>query len=161
MPASLKAAFATFFVAALCAFAPGAASAQGRDNVYVVAGVSVDVTAANAAAGQQAGFAAAQQTGFERLVRRVTAPAELASRPLPQLDPASLEHMVNSVDVEEERRSATRYIGRLTVRFDANQVRAFLRQQGLTVIDSRTAPVLVRAITPGRYMSSTCAAGMV
>lgn len=143
MKATPLAAFAALIVAALCAFAPGAASAQGRDNVYVVAGVSVDVTAANAAAGQQAGFAAAQQIGFERLVRRVTPAAELAGRQLPQLDPASLEHMVNSVDVEEERRSATRYIGRLTVRFDANQVRAFLRQQGLTVVDARTAPVLV------------------
>ncbi|WP_395647525.1 DUF2066 domain-containing protein [Terricaulis sp.] len=142
MKATPLAAFAAFIAAALCAFAPGAASAQSS-NVYVVAGISVDVTAANAAAGQQAGFVAAQQQGFERLVRRVTPAAELAGRQLPQLDPASLEHMVNSVDVEEERRSATRYIGRLTVRFDANQVRAFLRQQGLTVVDARTAPVLI------------------
>lgn len=143
MKATPLAAFAAFVFAALCAFASGAASAQGRDNVYVVAGVSVDVTAANAAAGQQAGFAEAQRLGFERLVRRVTSPTELAGRQLPQLDAASLERMVNSVDVEEERRSTTRYIGRLTVRFDANQVRAYLRQQGLTVVDTRTAPVLV------------------
>lgn len=147
MKATPLAAFAAFLFAALCAFAPGAARAQssnpGRDNAYVVAGVSVDETAANAAAAQQAGFASAQRLGFERLARRLVPAAELTAHPLPQLDPASLEHMVNSVDVEEERRSATRYIGRLTVRFDPAQVRAFLRAQNLTVIDSRTAPVLV------------------
>ncbi len=42
----------------------------------------------------------------------------------------------------EERRSGTRYIGRLTVRFDPSGMRTLLRQQGLTVVDTRTAPVM-------------------
>ena len=50
MKATPLAAFAVAIVAALCAFAPGAASAQGRDNVYVVSGVRVDETAATGAA---------------------------------------------------------------------------------------------------------------
>ncbi len=137
------AAFTAIFLAALCAFAPGAASAQGRDNVYAVAGVGVDETAANAAAAQQAGFAAAQRAGFERLVRRLTIPDELAARGVPQVEPATLERLVSSVDVEEERRSGTRYIGRLTVRFDPSGVRTLLRQFNLTVVDTRTSPVLV------------------
>ena len=143
MKATPLAAIAALFLAALCAFAPGAASAQGRDNVYVVAGVRVDETAANAAAAQQAGLAAAQRLGFERLVRRLTIPEELTARGVPQVEPATLEGLVSSVDVEEERRSGTRYIGRLAVRFDPSGVRALLRQFNLTVVDTRTAPVLV------------------
>ena len=143
MKFSPLAAFAAVFLAALCAFAPGAASAQGRDNVYVVGGVRVDETAANAAAAQQAGFAAAQRAGFERLVRRLTIPDELSTRGVPQVEPATLERLVSSVDVEEERRSGTRYIGRLTVRFDPSGVRTLLRQFNLTVVDTRTSPVLV------------------
>ncbi|ANP44758.1 DUF2066 domain-containing protein [Candidatus Viadribacter manganicus] len=137
------AAFAAVFLAALCAFAPGAASAQGRDNVYAVAGVHVDETAANAAAAQQAGLAAAQRAGFERLVRRLTIPDELTARGVPQVETATLDRLVSSVDVEQERRSGTRYIGRLTVRFDPSGVRTLLRQFNLTVVDTRTAPVLV------------------
>ncbi|QGZ95443.1 DUF2066 domain-containing protein [Terricaulis silvestris] len=136
------AAIAAFF-AALCAVSPGVASAQGRDNVYAVSGVHVDATAANAAAAQQAGFTSAQRAAFERLVRRLTVPNELVARGMPAAEGAALEALVLSVDVEEERRSATRYIGRLTVRFDPSGVRALLRQQGLTVVDTRTAPVLV------------------
>lgn len=143
MKATPLAAFAALFLAALCAFAPGAASAQGRDNVYVVGGVRVDETAANAAAAQQAGFAAAQRAGFERLVRRLTIPDELNARGVPQVETATLDRLVSSVDVEEERRSGTRYIGRLTVRFDPSGVRTLLRQFNLTVVDTRTAPVLV------------------
>jgi hypothetical protein len=143
MKATPLAAIAAVFLAALCAFAPGAASAQGRDNVYAVAGVYVDETAANAAAAQQAGFAAAQRAGFERLVRRLTIPDELAQRGMPQVEPTTLDRLVSSVDIEEERRSGTRYVGRLTVRFDPSGVRTLLRQFNLTVVDTRTAPVLV------------------
>jgi hypothetical protein len=141
------AAFAIFALAALCAFAPGAASAQPRGNVYAVSGVYVDETAANAAAAQQAGLAAAQRIGFQRLVRRITVPSELAAQGgAPAVEGAALERLVSSVDVQEERRSATRYIGRLTVRFDPDGVRNLLRARGLTVLDTRTAPTLVAAV---------------
>ncbi|MBY0563252.1 MAG: DUF2066 domain-containing protein [Hyphomonadaceae bacterium] len=137
---------AAAFIAALCAFAPGLASAQPRDNVYAVGGVMVDETAANAAAARDAGFASAQRRGFDRLVRRITIPQELATAGVPQLDGTALERLVLSVDVDDERRSGTRYIGRLTVRFDPSGVRTLLRQSNLTVVDTRTAPVLVAAL---------------
>jgi hypothetical protein len=146
MKATPLAALAVAFVAALCAFAPGAASAQGRDTVYTVSGVRVDETAATGAAAQQAGITSAHRIGLQRLISRVVPTSELVARALPAteaLDPMLIERLVQSVDVEEERRSATRYIGRLTVRFDAAGVRSLLRQQGFTVIDARTAPVLV------------------
>lgn len=151
------AAFAAVFLAALCAFAPGAASAQGRDNVYAVSGVYVDETAANAAAAQQAGLAAAQRVGFERLVRRLTIPDELAQRGVPQVESATLDRLVSSVDIEEERRSGTRYIGRLTVRFDPSGVRTLLRQFNLTVVDTRTSPVLVAPVVVDGTSEETAA----
>ncbi|MBL8538502.1 MAG: DUF2066 domain-containing protein [Hyphomonadaceae bacterium] len=144
MRGMLKAAFTALFLGALCALAPAEASAQTRDNVYAVGGVAVDETAANAAAAREAGFAAAQRQGYERLVRRLTVPQELTARGgPPQVDAAALDRLVLSVDVEEERRSGTRYIGRLTVRFDPSSIRTLLRQNNLTVVDTRTSPVLV------------------
>ena len=151
------AAFTAVFLAALCAFAPSPASAQGRDNVYAVVGVHVDETAANAAAAQQAGLAAAQRAGFERLVRRLTIPDELSARGIPQVETATLERLVSSVDVEEERRSGTRYIGRLTVRFDPSGMRTLLRQFNLTVVDTRTAPILVAPLVVAGTSEETAA----
>jgi Uncharacterized protein conserved in bacteria (DUF2066) len=143
MNAKARAPFLAAILAALCAFWPGASSAQGRDNPYAVAGVQVDETAANSAAAQQQGFATAQRLGFERLVRRITLPDDLARLGPPQLDQAGLDRVVLSVDVEQERRSGTRYVGRLTVRYDPVGVRNLLRTAGFTVLDTRTAPVLV------------------
>jgi hypothetical protein len=141
-----QAVIAALFLAALCALSPSLASAQTRDNVYAVGGIHVDQTAANAAAAQQAGFAAAQQRGFERLVRRLTVPEELVQRGMPVAQGAALDALVLSVDVEEERRSGTRYIGRLTVRFDPTGIRTLLRQQGLTIVDTRTCRLLTAAL---------------
>ncbi len=158
MKATPMAAFAAVFLAALCAFAPGAASAQSA-NVYAVSGVYVDETAADAAAAQASAFAAAQRIGYERLVRRLTVPDELAARggAIPQLDAATIERLVLSVDVEEQRRSATRYIGRLTVRFDPSSVRTMLRQHNLSVVDTRTAAVLVAPTVVGDIAPETAA----
>lgn len=156
MKATPWAAVTALFLAALCAFAPGLASAQSRD-VYAVSGVYVDETAANAAAAQQAGFAAAYRLGYERLVRRITQPAETAARGLPAADDSALERMVLSVDVEEERRSSTRYIGRLTIRFNPELVRAHLSQQGLSIVDTRTAATMVAPIVAAGTPEETAA----
>lgn len=142
---------------ALCALIALPASAQSAANVYVVAGVRVDETAANAQSAQQAGFASAQRQGFERLVRRLTIPDELSARGMPAPDAGALERLVLSVDVEEEGRSTTRYVGRLTVRFDPTGMRALLRGQGFSVVDTRTAPVLVAPLATGDVSPETAA----
>jgi hypothetical protein len=160
MRATPLAAFAALFLAALCAFAPGAASAQARDNVYAVSGVQVDETAANGPAAQQAGFASAQRIGLQRLVRRLVPASEIAARNIAAtdtMDPAALDRLVRSVDVEEERRSSTRYIGRLTVNFDPAGVRSYLQQQNFTVVDTRTAPELVAPQTVSGTPDETAA----
>lgn len=138
-------------IAAFCALAPAPATAQaGRDNVYTVSAVQVDQTATNAASAQEAAFAGGRRTAFERLVRRLTIPEEVGSRPAPAPDVTALDRLVLSVDVADERRSSTRYTGRLTVRFDPSGVRSLLRGRGLTVVDTRTAPVLLAPQTaPG------------
>lgn len=142
-------ALAALAFALLCAVMPEAASAQGRDNAYVVGGVPADATAANAAQAQSTALANAQRIGFERLVRRVTPTEELGRIGLPSVTPQQLDTLVNSVDVEDERRSSTRYIGRVTVRFDQTGVRTLLRNAGFTVVDSRTTPTAVIARAPG------------
>jgi|CXWL01.1.fsa_nt_gi hypothetical protein len=149
---------AALILAAFCAFVPGAARAQTTSpNVFAVAGVYVDETAPNAASAQQAGFAAAQRQGFARLVARLTLPEDIARLGQPAVEGAALERLVLSVDVEEERRSSTRYIGRLTVRFDPSGVRALLRAQNFTVVDTRTAPVLVVPATTAGVAPETAA----
>lgn len=134
--------------AAFCAFFVGPAVAQtgasaGRGDIFLVSGVRVDQTAPDGAQARAQGMAAAQRAGFERLARRITSAEDQARLTIPRPDDGSLNQLVRSVDVEEERRSGTRYIGRFAVRFDPNGVRTALQAAGFQVLEARGAPVLV------------------
>ena len=151
MKATPLAAFAALILAAFCAFQASPASAQGanRADIYAVAGVQVDESAANGTAAQTQGFAAAQRSGFERLVKRITLPQDQARLGIPSPDPATLDRLASSVDVENERRSGTRYIARLTVRYNAEAVRTLLRQAGFAIVETRASPMLIAPLGDG------------
>ncbi|MBI1186250.1 MAG: DUF2066 domain-containing protein [Alphaproteobacteria bacterium] len=129
--------------AVVCALAPAPASAQGREGVYTVAGVRVDAVADNASAARDQAFAAGHRQAFERLVRRITLPDQLQRLGMPTPDQSAVERMVSSFDVADERRSGTRYLGRLTLRFLPSAVQTYLSGAGFSIVDQRTAPILV------------------
>jgi Uncharacterized protein conserved in bacteria (DUF2066) len=131
--------------AAFCAVFTGPASAQqAPPDLFTVAGVRVDQSAANPSVARTQALAQAQRSAFATLVRRLTSPAEQASLALPQPDDPTLDRLVRGVDVEEQpRTSGTRYLGRFAVRFDAAGVRSLLQGAGFSVLESRGAPVLI------------------
>lgn len=130
--------------AVFCAFFVSPAAAQAaRGDIFLVSGVRVDQTATDAAQARAQGIAAAQRAGFERLARRITSAEDQARLTIPRPDDAALNQLVRSVDVEDERRSGTRYLGRFAVRFDPNGVRTALQAAGFQVLETRGAPVLV------------------
>lgn len=130
--------FATFAIA--CSTLTGIAQAAG---VYSVTGVRVDVTAANASEARTQGYTRAQSAAWDRLVKRLTLPDEVARVGAPQASGAALDALIANVEVEEERPLGARYTGRLAVNFDPSAVRKTLRDKGLSVVDTRSAPVLV------------------
>lgn len=130
--------------AAFCAFFVAPATAQqARSDIFTVAGVRVDQSAPDGAQARTQGLAAAQRIAFERLARRITSAEDQARLTIPRPEAASLDLLVRGLDVEEERRSGTRYLGRFAVRFDANGVRTALQAAGFQVLEARGAPVLV------------------
>jgi hypothetical protein len=138
----------TLALALFCAVSQLPASAQDRDSAYVVSGVPAEAEASNSAEARSLAFANAYRLGFERLVRRLTLAADFARVGVPQAPPAQLEALVASVDVESERRSGSRYLGRVTLRFDQANARALLRNAGYAPIETRSAPILVAAQAP-------------
>jgi hypothetical protein len=136
--------FAGLIIATFCALALEPASAQAtRDSVYTVSGVRVDATAASSAEAQTQAFAGGQRLAFDRLVRRITLRDDVQRLGAPRPDQAAIERLVSSVDVEDERRSGTRYVGRLSVRFQPSAAQALLRGMGFAIVDVRGPPVLV------------------
>lgn len=121
---------------------PGAAGAQGvGPGSYTVGGVDVDVTAQSAAAARDAAIVLGQRLAFEKLLGEL-ADSEAAAR-LPRLSDAELTDLVSDFEVESERASAVRYIGKLSFRFKGGPVRALLEQNGVRYAVLPSTPILV------------------
>ncbi|MFZ5791110.1 MAG: DUF2066 domain-containing protein [Pseudomonadota bacterium] len=101
----------------------------------------MDVTAASAAAARDAAIVVGQRIAFEKLVGEL-ADSEAVAR-LPRLSDAEIADLVSDFEVESERASAVRYIGKLSFRFKGGPVRAFLEQNGVRYAVLPSTPILV------------------
>jgi hypothetical protein len=103
---------------ALCAVPARAATP------YVVTGVPVDVTAADAATARDQAIVEGQRTAFTMLMEQLLGAEQAATIPTP--GDAQLSSMVQDFEVESERVSTVRYIGTMTYRFDAASIDAVI-----------------------------------
>lgn len=104
-----------FLLAAWCV-APAAAAP------YVVSGVPVDVTAADAVTARDQAILEGQRKAFAMLMEQQLGPEKAATITTPSDE--RLSAMVEDFEVESERISGVRYVGVLTFRFDQDSIDA-------------------------------------
>ncbi len=129
---------------ALILIAPGPAAAQSQPELYRVAGIPVDATAASAVAARGQALEAGQREGLRRLLARLTLPEDAAR--LPAVDGLPIETYVESFQIADERLTPTRYLATLSVAYVPTQVRALLRDSGTPFLERRAEPVLVLSV---------------
>ena len=111
------------------------------ENVYTVAGVSVDRTAETAAVAREQAIAAGHRLAFNRLLARIVPAARRGQ--LAALAQRDIVPLVLSFEIESEKRSSVRYLGMLTFRFRRADVRRFLQDNGVNFAETRSKPVLL------------------
>jgi len=109
------------FVIALALVGCGPALAAAP---YVVSGVPVDVTAADAATARDQAIVEGQRKAFSMLMEQLVGAETAATIQTPS--DAQLSGMVQDFEVESERLSSVRYIGVMTYRFDAASIDAII-----------------------------------
>ena len=120
-----------------------AASRAFAADPFTVGGISVDATASNAIEAQTLANLEGQLQAAKILIDRLTLESERAANPLPDLTPEVVGRMIRTLETEQERRSANRYLGVMTVAFNPSQVQQFLRGNNLTMVSSQARERLV------------------
>ena len=120
---------------------PAQIRAEGVDSadIYQIQDVVVDVTAGNASQARDQAMGQAQRSAFEQLLSRLGTDTEIAAR----TSEDDLSAMVQALEVQQERTSAVRYIGTLTVQFKPSAVRNLLNKHGTSYTEARSTPVVV------------------
>ena len=133
------------------AVSSGAAWAQAGA-VYTATGIDVDVTGDTATLRDQA-LLQGQRLGLQKVLAQI-APAERAqSLTLPSDDVIS--SWLQDFEIEQEKSSATHYIGRYTFRFLAEPVQQFLATNNVAFAQAQTKRLLVLPVYTDETGNST------
>ena len=112
------------FVVALMALVVAGCGPALAAAPYAVSGVSVDVTAADAATARDQAIVEGQRKAFSMLMEQLLGTEKAATIQTPS--DAQLSGMVKDFEVESERLSSVRYVGTMTYRFDAASIDAII-----------------------------------
>jgi Uncharacterized protein conserved in bacteria (DUF2066) len=128
----------------------GLAHAAGpvETSIFAVQGVAVDVTDTDATTAKNVALRDAQVKAFVQLAEKLGNP-EFALE-MAKLDSKDVVPLLKSLSIEEESTSPGRYIGKLTVRFLPEKIKALYGRYGITVSSKQSNPVLVVPIWTGQ-----------
>lgn len=127
-------------------------------SLYTVMDIEVDESAASVIEAQQLGFAKARRVGVERMIERITLPADRAKLPPIEVDAALAQRLVRAVDVQQETRGGGRYIATLAAVMNWTNMRAFLSEQQLDYVDTQAPAALLVPVARNRILGDWHAA---
>jgi hypothetical protein len=114
------------------------------EDVYTIREVPVDVTADDAVTAREQAIAQAQLKAFQKLIERIVPRWEQPR--LADIENNQIAGLVRDFSVNNERRSAIRYVADVTVRFQESQVQRFLNRRDIFYSDQPRPPVLLLPI---------------
>lgn len=142
--------YTTLIAAFFLAFATLAHAADP----FTVAGVPVDAVADTAINAQIAATEQGQIRTAELLIERLTLDRARAAANLPPMSIETARSLIRGQQIGNEKRSANRYLGDITVAFNPRRVKDYLESNGLTMISTQARPRLVIPIFNGEAPNS-------
>jgi len=134
--------FRVYFAGAVMTLCASGANAQGGPgSLFTVSKVSVQAEAQDAVEAKQLAIADGQKKALNTLMKRLTGFS--AQNRLPQLDEASIERMVDGLQVRQERSSGTVYLAQFDYNFRAGAVKDLLNRFGISYVVERAPEILV------------------
>ncbi len=124
------------------------AGALAQDDVFAVHNIAVDATADDAAAARDAAIAQGHKGAFQVLLRRLV-PRSQVSAVRPAAD-SEIANLVQDFSVSNERTSGIRYLAELTVRFNPESIRQYLRDSDVSFAETQSEPLLVLPVFGAR-----------
>ncbi len=123
-----------------------AVPAHAADSIFTVKNVPVDASAAASVEAQTIAINGGRPKAWTILYRRLTRQDDWSRQP--QLDDVSLQRLIRSFDVTDERRSTTRYVAKVTYVFSQPAVERLLRANNISYVAAQTKRILVIPLSP-------------
>jgi len=112
---------------------------------FTVAGVPVDATGNTAIEAQTNAIQDGQLRAANILIDRLT----LTGTAVPELELETAAKMIRGLEIANEKRSANRYLGDITVAFNPSRIQQYLQSQDLTMIATQARERIVLPVFGG------------
>lgn len=132
--------FFLFALAATFAVVPAMGLVHANE-LYIVRGIAVDVSDVSAVVARQKAIREAQILGFYRLLRRITLQQDHDRLPRPSFE--DVQPMIDSIEIEDEKTSSTRYLANITINFNQDALREFLSSKNIGFLEVSPPTTLV------------------
>jgi len=143
MRVRILSAIVLFFAVSFSAFAA---------DPYTVADIPVDASADNALEAQTQAISEGQMLAANILVERMSLARERAAKGFAGVSQEDGSKMIRALEISNEKRSANRYLGDITVAFNRSAVQQYMRAKGLTLVSTQSRQRLVIPILQGEAL---------
>ena len=116
---------------------------------FTVAGIAVDATGSSPIEAQTLAIQDGQTRAANILLERLTLGSERQAKGATPVSPENAAKMIRAMEIDNEKRSATRYLGDISVAFNPSAIQAYLQQAGLTMISSQARDRLILPLSNG------------
>ena len=117
---------------------------------FTVSGIAVDATGNTPIEAQTLAIRDGQARAANILLERLTVESERLAKGTMPISDDNAAKMIRAMEIDNEKRSSTRYLGDITVAFNPSAMQAYLRQAELTMISSQARDRLVLPLSNGR-----------
>lgn len=115
-------------------------------DIYSVYNQTIDETADNEVLAKKQGLRNAKREAFYKVLKRLARQKDFGR--FPQVDDVTIERMIRSTSLPSEKFSTGdgRYLAKLNVRFNADNIRGVLRNAGIPYAEVQSRPLIVLPI---------------
>ncbi len=118
-------------------------------DVFTISGVHVDASADNALQAQTAAISDGQRRAANLLIERMSLASDRAKVGFGGVSQKDSAKMIRALSIANEKRSATRYLGDITVAFNKQAVEQYMKSRGLRMISTQAGERLVIPVFEG------------
>jgi len=127
----------------LCTFFAIVASFAHAADPFTVVGIPVDATGTSPIEAQTLAIQDGQSRAATAVIERLTLENERARNVLPPIEVDTAAKMIRALEIANEKRSANRYLGDITVAFNPTEIQKYLKANGLNMVSTQARTRLV------------------
>lgn len=135
--------FVIFFIFLFCSHSIYAVNTI-EDKVFTIRNISVDISSDTSEQARDIALQEAQIKGFNKLMKKMLLKGEYDK--ISSFDVDKILQLVEEIEIENEKTTANRYIGKIVVKFKRNLVLRFLKSNNIKFSITKSKPLLILPI---------------